>query len=466
MSITSTLSIAAQALKAQQLAIQTTGHNLANVATPGFSRQRADLVSATPSTEQGFPVGRGVDVRGVQQVVDRFMESELLTLHASADGSQAESDALARVQEVFPTSGGIDSQLNAFFNAVSDLSNNPAGIPERTSVIGAANAMGQSLSQARQTLTSIQQSLDGEVQESAARVNVLLGQIADLNQQIAVTEGSGDSANDYRDQRQTLLQELTGLTGATVREEPNGAVNVSIRGLLLVGNDRYGALQTTSYNAAGFRTVTYQGPDGLTFDATSFLTGGKIGALLNARDSTVQNAADRLDQFAKTFVDQFNLQHAAGFDLNGTAGGAFFSPIAATAGAASQVQVDPHVAADPKLIAAAAAANTSPGDNRNALALINVQSTPYPALGGLDLQESYLSLVGDIGSQSQIAQAQAASQKSLLSQAQIRRESVSGVNIDEEMTNLIEFQRAFESASLLVRTADDMYQTMINMVQS
>jgi flagellar hook-associated protein 1 FlgK len=187
--------------------------------------------------------------------------------------------------------------------------------------------------------------------------------------------------------------------------------------------------------------------------------------LLNARDSQVQDAADRLDQFAKTFVDEFNLQHAAGFDLTGTAGGAFFTPIAATAGAASQVQVAANLAADPKLIAAAAAADGVPGDNRNALALSDVQSTPYPALGGLNLQESYLSLVGDIGSQSQVAQAQLDSQKSLLSQAQARRESVSGVNMDEEMTNLIQFQRGFESASLLVRTADEMYRTLLNMVQ-
>src|ERR1044071_9224415 len=165
MSLISTLSIAAQALKAHQLAIQTSGHNLANVATPGFSRQRADLVSATPAVEQGFDVGQGVDVRGIQRIVDRFLESELLTLRASVDGSQADSDALARVQEVFPTSGGIDTKLTAFFNALSDLSNNASGIPERTSVIGAANGLGQSLAQARQTLSSIQQSLDGQIQE-------------------------------------------------------------------------------------------------------------------------------------------------------------------------------------------------------------------------------------------------------------------------------------------------------------
>ena len=97
-----------------------------------------------------------------------------------------------------------------------------------------------------------------------------------------------------------------------------------MNGLLLVADSRFAALQTSSFNAAGFRTVTYQAPDGLTFDATSLLTGGKLGALLNARDTQVQDVAGRLDQFAKTLVDEFNLQHAAGFDLNGNAGATFF----------------------------------------------------------------------------------------------------------------------------------------------
>ena len=174
---------------------------------------------------------------------------------------------------------------------------------------------------------------------------------------------------------------------------------------------------------------------------------------------------DRLDQIAQTLVDQVNTQHALGFDLTGTAGGDFFAPIAATVGAANNVKVDGAIVADPRRIAAAAAGYTVPGDNRNAQALVGLQATTFAAVGNLTLQDSFLSLVGDIGSQIQDAQNRATFQQALLTQTQARRESVSGVNVDEEMTKLIEFQRAFESSSMMVRTADQMYQTLIDMVK-
>jgi flagellar hook-associated protein 1 len=120
--------------------------------------------------------------------------------------------------------------------------------------------------------------------------------------------------------------------------------------------------------------------------------------------------------------------------------------------------------ANPRRIAAAAASNTVPGDNRNAQALVNLQSTSFASLGGFTLEDNFFSLVGDIGSQALNAQDQSSFKQALLTQAQARRESVSGVNIDEEMTKLIQFQRAFESSSLLIRTVDDMYQSLIDMV--
>jgi flagellar hook-associated protein 1 FlgK len=178
----------------------------------------------------------------------------------------------------------------------------------------------------------------------------------------------------------------------------------------------------------------------------------------------MQDMIDRLDQLAKTLVDEVNNQHALGFDLTGTAGGDFFTPIAGTAGAAANVQVDGAIVANPRRIAAAAASNTVPGDNRNAQALVSLQSTNFASLGGFTLEDSFLSLVGDIGSQALNAQDQSTFKQALLTQAQARRESVSGVNIDEEMTKLIQFQRAFESSSLLIRTVDEMYQSLIDMV--
>jgi flagellar hook-associated protein 1 len=311
----------------------------------------------------------------------------------------------------------------------------------------------------------MQRNLDQDIGSSVQRVNALVEQIAHFNLQISITEGRGESANDFRDQRQTLLQELTSLTGATTREDANGSITVAAGSLLLVSGSRFASFQSKSLNGAGLHALTYQAPDGLSFDATALINQGKIGSTLNMRDNQVQDIIDRLDQFAKTLVDKVNAQHALGFDLTGAAGRDFFTPIAAVAGASANVQINSAIAADPRLIAAASSADAVPGDNRNALALVNLQSETFPSLGGLTLQDSYLSLVGDVGSQSQIAQAQLDFQQNLLTQTQARRESVSGVNVDEEMTKLIQFQRAFESSSLLVRTADEMYQSLIDMVR-
>lgn len=465
MGILSTLSVAAQSLKAQQSAIQTTGHNIANSATPGFSRQRVDLVSAASAFTGGVFIGQGVSIAGITSIIDNFAESELLSLNGDVGYSDAQNKALQGIQEAFPISGGVNGALNEFFGALSDLSNNPAGMTERVSVIAKARSLGENLAQTRQILTSLQSNLDGDIRAAVQRVNNLTEQIAGLNLEISTTEVNGARANDYRDQRQTLLQELTNLTGAVTREDANGQLTITAGGLLLVGGPRFATLDSNSTNGAGLHAVTYRSPDGTSFDASALITGGKIGSVLAARDVQVQSVIDRVDLFAQTLVTEVNNQHALGFTLTGVAGGNLFNPIATTAGASANVQVDAAVAADPRLIAAASSAAALPGDNRNALAMIGLRSTNIAALGGVSLEDNFLTLVGDIGARAQAAQSRADFQQAMLTATQARRESTSGVDINEEMTKLIQFQRAFESSSMLVRTVDSMYQALIEMVR-
>jgi flagellar hook-associated protein 1 FlgK len=465
MGILTILSIASQSLKNQQVGVQTTGHNLANAATPGFSRQRVEIVTEFPSFKSGLMLGQGSHVAGVQRVVDRFLEAALLTLNRDIGTAEAEHQALAAIQEVFPTTGSIDTALSAFFGALSDLANNPGGLSERVSVGGKAKTVGESLLHARELLTSSQRNLDDELESITNRVNLLTQQIAELNGQISFSEVGSVEANDFRDQRQTRLQELVRLTGATVREGPDGQVTVISNGLLLTSDARAATLDTGTLNGAGFRQVMFQSPDGLSFEAATLIQSGKIGTVLDMRDNRVQGIIDRLDEIAFTLVNTVNAQHGLGFDLSGTAGGVFFTPIPTAAGAAAVVRVDPMVAADPRLIAAASSATTVPGDNRNALALLNVRSVTHAPLGNLTIEDSYFALVGDIGIQVEKAQVGLDFRQSLLMQTQAQRESVSGVNMDEEMTKLILFQRAFEASSLLVRTADEMYGELIEMTR-
>lgn len=465
MGIASTLSIAAQALKTQQLALQTTGHNIANAATPGYSRQRAELVATFPAFEGGTFVGTGVEVASIRAVLDRFAEAELLSLHGTVGFTETQQRALSAIEEAFPTSGGIDAALSDFFGALSDLANNPSGQAERISLIGKASALGVSFRQTRTVIASVQSNLDKDLQAAARRVNALTQQIAGLNEQIMSSEATGQPANDLRDQRQVLLQELTRLTGATVREESDGQTTVIAGSLLLVSGNRAASLDSSTVGPSGLHVLLFQAPDGLTYDATALFTRGEIGAVLAMRDGQVADVLNRLDLLAKTVVEQINIQHASGFDLDGVAGGNLFSTIGAVAGAAGLVQVDAAIVANPRLIAAAEVAAGAPGDNRNAQALANLQDITFPVLGDVTFRDHFLNLLGEIGETAQTTEGMLNFQNTLLSRTQARRESVSGVNIDEEMTQLILFQRAFEAASRLVSISDELYETLIEMLR-
>jgi len=411
MSILSTLFIGREALNAQQQAIQTTGHNIANVNTPGFSRQRVELSSATPVTLGRISFGQGVKVDGIRSVVSNFFDTQLLSTNGSVGFSEAENRALAGVEGAFPTSGGIPTALDNFFGALSDLANNPGGQAERVNLIGKTTALGESLNQTRGTLTNVQGQLDKDLDVAVQRVNDLLPRIAKFNQQIVAGEVGGQPANDLRDQRQVLLLELSHLTGATVQESGDGQATALAKGLLLVSGDRAAVLDDSTRNPSGLRVISYQSPNGITADATSIITNGEIGGLIAARDTELPGTIGKLDQFAKTLVDTVNAQHALGFDLNGAAGGNFFAPIATLAGAAANVQVASAVAADPRLIATAQTAAGVPGDNANALALANLQTSSQVTLGNTTLQNYFLGLVGEVGTKTQASEARSAFRK-------------------------------------------------------
>lgn len=467
MSILSILNIGALAMGAQQQALQTAGHNLANVDTPGFSRQRVDLGTAFPVNKGWYFLGQGVRADGVSGVVDQFLEAQLVSLKGTLGSAEAEQNALTGVADVFPVSAknGVGPALDAFFGALSEVANNPGGQSERINLLGRARILGDTLRQTRTTLTTVQTNLDKDLDAAVRRASLILPQIAALNGQIVAGEAGGQRANDFRDQRQHLLQELSHLTGATALEAPDGQIAVQVDGILLVSGDRAASLDASIIGPSGFRQVMYTTPEGASFDATALLKKGEIGGLITQRDSVIPGFLGTLDQFAKTLVDTVNAQHALGFDLNGVAGGAFFAPIAAVTGAAGLVQVNSTVAADPRLIAAAQTAASAPGDNRNALALVNLQTTVQVALGNRTPKDYILGLIGDVGQKVQVNKETLEFQQALFNQTQSRRESLSGVNIDEETTNLIKFQRAFEAASRLIQVGDEMYQTMIQMVR-
>ncbi|MGE0680711.1 MAG: flagellar hook-associated protein FlgK [Candidatus Binatia bacterium] len=467
MSILSVLHIGAGAMLAQQQALQTTSHNIANVDTPGYTRQRVTLSTAYPVNRGSFFSGLGVNASAVTGVVDSFFEAQLVSLKVGLGSAGAEQRALSGVADALPVTEeqGIGPALEAFWGALSEVANNPAGQAERANLIGRTRTLSDVLRQTRTALVDTQSHLDKDLDVAARRLNTILPQVASLNRQIVEGEVGGLRANDFRDQRQQLLQELSGLVGATAHEEKDGQVTVQVDGILLVSGQSAASFNSSNLNPAGFRMVEYVSATGSSYDATALLTKGEVGGLITARDTTVAGFIDQLDLFAKTLVDTVNAQHALGYDLNGVAGGNFFTPIAATAGAAGLVQINSAIEADSHLIAAAQNASGVPGDNRNAQALAALQTSTQAALSNVTFKDYFVRLISDVGQRVQTSQDTQSFQQALLDQTQARRESLSGVNIDEEVTNLIKFQRAFEAASRLISIGDEMYQTVINMIR-
>lgn len=464
MGIASTLNLASQALKAQQAAIQTTGHNVANAATPGYSRQRVALRTTTPAFENGIYLGRGVNADNVRSVVDHFAEAQLLDIQSHLGSLSAENKAIGAIEEIFPAAGGIDTALSGFFNTLTELTTNPGGAAERTAVIGKANSLGEALRLTRGQLATVQLNLDQDLQSAVHKVNSLTEEIAALNQDIAFGESVGQPANDARDRRQVRLQELANLTGVTIQEQGDGQVTVLTQNVLLVSGNRAANLEARSLSS-GFHQIEVLSPDGMRFDGTGLFNKGEISGLIKSRDVSLNNAINQLDLLAKAVADQVNTQHAAGFDQTGAAGGVFFQPLATVTGAAGALQVATTVAADPKLIAAAATAAGAPGDNRNALALANLNNASVAALGSQTFQNYFLTNLGGVAETARVLDGEVQFQTTLLAQVQARREASSGVSIDEEMTNLILFQRAFEASSRMISTASELYQTLIEMTR-
>lgn len=473
MSIQALLNIAGQALAAQQQALRTTGHNLSNADTAGFSRQRVEFGSAPPDVGADFSLGRGVQTSGVRRAVDRFLEDRLLGAHGEAGFSQAENRALNRIADVFPIEegSGLSAALDAFFGAFSDLAQNPASQSERVALMGRATVLVQTFQDTRARLTATQSGLDKDLKSAVQILNGLLPRVAELNVQIVADEVGGGQANDLRDQRQKLLQDIADFADITTREGADGQVSVEMNGLLLVSNDRAITLTTTLDPASNQHKIASLGPGGNTTDITSFFDRGEIGATIQARDVSVPAVIDQLDQLAFAVANEVNTQHTLGFDLNGTAGGNFFdvapaplAPLPAYDSAAAKIKIDLTLAGDSRLIAAAQEATGVPGDNRNALAMAGLYNTEFVSLGNLTFQSSFINILADIGEKVQTSESRLAFHQDLLTQAESRREVVSGVNMDEELSNLIKFQRAFEAAARLVQTGDEMYQSVLAMV--
>jgi flagellar hook-associated protein 1 FlgK len=473
MAILSLLDVAQRGLLAQEAALNVVGQNIANVNTPGYTRQNAELLSdpGLPSSS-GVVIGSGVHVLRVNQVLDPLLERRLLG--AQADSSQqatlhdrltALAGALSDVEEP-----SLATAVNGFFDAADALGRNPGGLAERETLLGRATLLASELNRGSSVVASQQRDADDRLGSVVRQANDDLGRIADLNRTITAAELGGQRANELRDQRQGLLGDVAGLLGVTGVEQLDGTLSIAAaNGAVLVQGGAVVHGVTVRAQGVGLDGSALHEP-GLTDSTGAFLsvpgafTRGEIAGLATIRDDKLVSASATLDTFASTLVTEVNRVQTNGgagaVDLDGasTATAPLFSGTDA-----SSIAVALTGSGAARRIGAAL--GTQPGDNRNALNLADLRNTTaLPALGNTTFTNFLAQTTGRLGEDAAVAGDSAAGASALEKQIQNQRDSLSGVNLDEELTNLLRYQRAYQASAQVVSVANSVLDELLRLV--
>ena len=455
------LNTAVSALTAAQTALDTAAHNTANASTPGYSRQRVQLVASAPFTypafnKSGLPgqIGTGVSVASIERARDSFLDVQIRGQNELSGYWDVRRDELAKVETVFPepSDSGLGSVLSKFWSAWQDVAADPSSTAARAALTAQAGTLAQRVNSDAAQLKTLADGTNAQLTGGVNEINDIAHQLAALNDQIQRVVVSGDHANDLADQRDALLDRLSTLVPLTVEPQADGSTTVLVAGTDLV-NHGTARVITAGTNGAG--NVEPQWSDG---SAVS-LGGARLGALVEVRDITLAGYRTQLNALVKGIADAVNMVHQTGTDATGTPGLAFFT---STAGAeASSLAVNPAIAADPRLVAAASAAN-QPGDGSIAGGIADLRNALLFGSGTQTAADTYAGLVSGIGSDSRQGVEMADNQAHVVDHLTTRRASISGVSLDEEATDMIKFQHAYQAAARVITAVDEMLDQLIN----
>ncbi|MBK7997234.1 MAG: flagellar hook-associated protein FlgK [Verrucomicrobia bacterium] len=468
-----TLSLANRSLQTQRNGTEVAGHNLANVNTPGYARQRVAIETSLTIPSDMGPQGTGADAVGIYQLRDALIDRQIvnetsvrgayesrqraLQFGQAALGQQIDRQATG-AEGAAAASGvggqhGIAEHMSEMFNAMQSLSTNPTSISERQVLLIKAESLATQFNQVSTRLddlrTSLSESLDSDVEQA----NIALGDIAKLNEQIIAAElGTTAKANDLRDIRQKRIEDLAALVKVETTTNTNGSIDIAIDGVTLVsGPNLDDTLET--YDAGGGQFLVRTATGGTALN----LTGGSMQGTIDARDTDLQLIQTQLDTLASTLISEVNAVHAGGFGLGGTSGAAFFNGTDA-----SDIAVNTALTADPTLLQASGVSGAV-GDNTVIREMAQLADKAHAGLNGETFLESYGQTVTALGQALNGTNTQLANQQIVESMLLRQRDSVSGVSLDEEMTDLIKFQRGFEASAKLITTIDEMLETVINL---
>ncbi|WP_438316040.1 flagellar hook-associated protein FlgK [Sporosarcina sp. FA9] len=484
----------------QQSALYTTGHNISNANTLGYSRQRVNMeataghpgVGLGAGTMPGF-LGTGVTAGSIQRIRDSFVDHQFRQESNKLGYWESKSQAVSQMEDVLaePSKYGLQQSLSDFWASLNDLAVNPENSGARTVVIRRGETVADSFNHMHKSLSDIQTNLGKEISITTDEVNSIFQQITELNEQIAKVEPNGYLPNDLYDARDRLVDQLSAILPIEVSYDPSGGrapaiAEGSITIRVKTNNGSIEVLKGTSFNKMTVNGANAEG------NPTGAITGFKFGSqplLVNNMVNTGEmkslvesygyddgigikgmypDMMNDLNKMAKAFAENFNEVHKKGTDSNGVQGEDFFvndldNPVEFTA---KNIKVSDILLKTPNKLAASDSAenigNGEIGNGNNAKDLAGVQFLTTVGLEGSTIQSFYQSVIGRLGVEGRQATSNMINSGTLLGAVENRRASISSVSLDEEMTDMIRFQQAYNASARMITVVDETLDKIIN----
>lgn len=499
----------------QQSALYTVGHNIDNANTLGYSRQRVNMqatagfpgIGLNTPTMPGF-LGTGVEAGSIQRIRDSFVDQQFRQETNKLGYWESRSKAISQMEDVLtePSDYGLQKSLSEFWQSLNDLAVNPDNSGARAVVVQRGIAVADSFNYMHRSLKDIQTNLGTEIGVATDDINDLLQQIAQLNDQIKKVEPNGYLPNDLYDARDLLLDQLSTYIPIETERVPSGgralkiaegSLTVSLKladgtKLTLIEGNKHVEMRAepnplVKVEADG--TVTNQPIEGmyisnvgekLDMNATAtpthsfdqFTSIGKLKSLMDSYGTPdgkglYPEMLAELNKMALAFAEEFNRVHESGTDLEGNKGQPFFvvkGTTDATNLTAANMYVNEAIVQKPELLAASdsAVGAAEEGNGNNAKKLAGMQFTGLASLGGATIQTYFQGIIGKLGVDGRQAERLQENTETLLVAVERRRASISSVSLDEEMTDMIKFQQAYNASARMITAIDETLDKIIN----
>lgn len=473
------LEIGYRGLATHQKSLDITGHNIANASTPGYSRQRGEITETDPFTYPGFnrpyaagQIGTGVEVTSVLRIRDQLIDGQIQQETMLSGYWESRRDMLDQAELILnePADSNIRTCVDDFWEALQDVADDATSIPARNELRQQTLSMTDQIRSDYARELALREDANQRIIDEVTEINKIANQIANLNDQIGKLSALGDNPNDLMDKRDLLVEELSKKINIGYTTDSMNRIKVTVSGVAIVDGSVANQINTVlNPSDPGMVNLVWNDPRPFPQPVLPVqVTNGTLQGLFEIRDRDIPKILNDLNNLAGTLITRVNAIHVTGYGLDGSTGNNFFKGTNASdielADELQDTVIDPATNTQMGLLRIACSDSDLhlPGNNVTIQAICDLKHEKILTGNSITISDFLGAFVDDIGEKSSVARSKAEHQSILIENLDQRRQSISGVSMDEEMTNMVKFQQGYNAAAKIISTMDEMLDVVVN----